>query len=103
MAAKKGGRFKAYYENQKHRTASNKLKLKQRRERRMQKWLKLGVKKNGKPVMTVEQRKARLVARKELRSKQVSEQRPRQHRGGGYRGNNPRTPRTTRAPRAAED
>lgn len=98
MGAKKGGTKKSYYEAQHYRTVANKLRLKKRRERNLEKWIKAGVNKKGKPVLNKEDREVRLKSRKELRKKRLAEM-PRPTYNHAYRGNsgNTRRPRVPQA------
>ena len=63
-ATKKKVKSTSEKEQQRGRTGRNKLRRSMKRIRRLEKWLKLGKKKNGKPVLTAEQRVARKATRK---------------------------------------
>ena len=56
MGAKKGGRKTSYYERQKSVTIRHKTTQALKRKRDKEKWLKLGYKKNGEPVLTAERK-----------------------------------------------
>ena len=60
---KAGGRKKAYYTTQKSITTKHKTAGKAKRAKKLQAWILKGVKKNGKPVLSLEQRKIRSAQR----------------------------------------
>ena len=71
MGAIKSGKNSGYYENQKSVTIRHKTQQAKKRQANLAKWVTKGVKKNGEPVLTMEQRKARLKHRHELRDERV--------------------------------
>ena len=85
---KRFGKKKAKYAVQALHTERNKHSSAKRRERRLEYWLSKGVKKNGKPVMTVEQRQER---REKKAAERMLHSKPRyQPRKRGYRPPKPR-------------
>ena len=76
MAKKeRASKHKGLYEAQKGRTGRNKLRQLTKRARKLEKWVKIGKKKNGKPVLSMEDRKARLAKRKEALANTATNQR----------------------------
>jgi hypothetical protein len=68
MGKKATGHKKGYYTNQRAVTSRHKSALATKRAKRLQMWISKGVKKNGKKVLTMEERAERKAARKAARA-----------------------------------
>jgi hypothetical protein len=69
------GKKKSYYEKQKGKTATNKKRREVKRIKSLAKWVSKGIKKNGKPVLSMDQRKQRAADRKQARETAKTEAR----------------------------
>ena len=67
MGKKASGHKKAYYTNQAAVTARHKSARAAKRKKRLEFWIAKGTKKNGKPVLSLADRKVRAQARKAAR------------------------------------
>ena len=105
MGKKASGRHKAQYERQKQITAKHKRDQANKRAKTLAKWRALGVKKNGKPVITVEKAAARLIVRAEnkVKAKALRKKQWREAQAmANYAGRNDR-PRNSFKPQHQED
>lgn len=98
MGKKATGQKKAYYDRQKAVTVKHKLAGKLKRQKRLDSWITKGVKKNGKPILTLEQRKLRAQNRKQLRdAKRVADRKRIRQADQDWAAKNPgKTPRFNR-------